>query len=172
MRRGVNARATSLRSFVCSGGSIMIIIGMPYGSSDMISSMIPWLDTNDSWSSRPRSTSSYRLKRPEVELLVVVHGRLVTQALPDRVRIGVDLVVVGVVVDVGDGHTAGYLVSTLARPHRPRGKRNHARSGVVVIGQARTTCRRACTDWYKRPRFGMIRLENIVSRCLAPPGAG
>ena len=29
MRRGVNARATSLRSFVCSGGSIMIIIGMP-----------------------------------------------------------------------------------------------------------------------------------------------
>ena len=28
MRRGVNARLTSLRSCVCSGGSIMIIIGM------------------------------------------------------------------------------------------------------------------------------------------------
>ena len=28
MRRGVNARLTSLRSFVCAGGSIMIIIGM------------------------------------------------------------------------------------------------------------------------------------------------
>ena len=62
---------------------------------------------------------------PEVELLVVIDGRLVAQALPDRVRIGVDLVVVGVVVDVGDRHARGtpraseYIVSRTAVPACP-----------------------------------------------------
>ena len=39
-------------------------------------------------------------QREEVELLVVVERRLVTQTLPDRVGVGVDLEVVGVVVDL------------------------------------------------------------------------
>ena len=36
----------------------------------------------------------------EVVLLVVVEGRLVAHPLPDRVRIGVDVEVIGVVVDI------------------------------------------------------------------------
>ena len=45
----------------------------------------------------------------EVVLLVVVEGRFVAEPTPDRVRVGVDLEVVGVVVDgalARDGHVA------------------------------------------------------------------
>ena len=59
MRRGVNARLTSLRSFVCPGGSIMIIIGMfRRARRVIISSTMPWPDRYVSASSRPLSTSS------------------------------------------------------------------------------------------------------------------
>ncbi len=58
MRRGVKARLTSFRSFVWSGGSIMISNGKPTCSSLIMSRTIPWLDTNVSLSSSPLRTSS------------------------------------------------------------------------------------------------------------------
>src|SRR5579875_136466 len=62
----------------------------------------------------------------EVVLFVVIQRRLVPQPAPDRVGVGVDLEVVGVVVDVaavGDGHWCRSLfIAPVAGPDRPRGR--------------------------------------------------
>ena len=45
-------------------------------------------------------------QRVEVEPVVVVDGRLVAEPLPDRMRVGIDLVVVGVVDQRSSNHDA------------------------------------------------------------------
>ena len=106
MRRGVNARLTSLRSFVCSGGSIMIIIGMLVG---LVGDHLE----QDAVARHERVGVEQAVEhvvvaaeRVEAVLLVPVQGRLVAEAPPDRIRVGVDRVVVRVVVELGGGHWA------------------------------------------------------------------
>jgi hypothetical protein len=57
MRRGVNARDTSLRSIVCLGGSSQMIIPVSTGVGDIVSSVVPWFELNVSASRFAASTS-------------------------------------------------------------------------------------------------------------------
>jgi hypothetical protein len=63
MRRGVNARLTSLRMIVCRGGSMKMISSCCQGprSSPIISSTVPWAELNVSASIDASYTSSNRL---------------------------------------------------------------------------------------------------------------
>ena len=60
MRRGVNARLTSLRSPSCSGGSMKIMLGNAVGSSS-VSSITPCVELNEVVSWYAAHTSSKRL---------------------------------------------------------------------------------------------------------------
>ena len=62
MRRGVNARFTSDRSRVWSGGSRKIIIADGTGSSVMISSTVPCAELYVAGSRWAASTSAKRLR--------------------------------------------------------------------------------------------------------------
>ena len=113
MRRGVNARATSLRSFVWSGRVHHdhhrdVLVGLV--GDDLEHD--PVARHERLVVEQPAEHVVVATQGPEVVLLVVVDGRLVSEALPDRVRIGVDHVVVGVVVDVGGRHVRGLLESS------------------------------------------------------------
>ena len=61
-----------------------------YGSSVIISSTMPWLDTIGLGVEQAGEHVVVAAERVEVVLLVAVDGRLVAQPLPDRVRVGVD----------------------------------------------------------------------------------
>ena len=99
--RGVNARLTSWRKRVWSGGSIQIIIGVGTGSGPMSSIVVACAELNVSVSSITGQDVVVAAERVEVELLVSVERRLVAQAFPHRLRVDVDVVVVRVVVEVG-----------------------------------------------------------------------
>ena len=58
IRRGVKARDTRARSRVCSGGSWKIIMPLGVGCAVIISSTVPWPETNVAGSRWAVSTSS------------------------------------------------------------------------------------------------------------------
>ena len=61
-RRPVNARETSLRRIVCFGGSSQMIMPVSNGSTDMISTVVPWAELNVSGSLCAISMSRKRLR--------------------------------------------------------------------------------------------------------------
>src|SRR4029079_18387873 len=70
----------------------------------------------------------------EVVLLVVVEGRFVTEPTPDRIRVGIDLEVVGVVVDgalARDGHVAHSSVRWGGARSQSSGSTLHAADAPV-----------------------------------------
>ena len=80
MRRGVNARLTSRRSAVCSGGSVVSIIG----SGLPASSVMPKREQIGVGVVQRGDDVVVARKRPEPEVVVVVAGRLVAQLPVDR----------------------------------------------------------------------------------------
>ena len=74
------------------------------GSALTTSRMSPFAELSACQSFNAASTSAKRLRSPEVVALVVVERRLVPQPPVGRVRIGVDLDVVRVVVELVLGH--------------------------------------------------------------------
>ena len=121
MRRGVKTRVRSPRWRSWSGGSSKM--NTPGGIS-ISALMISMTDPLAGAIRLPVDQAALHVvvatERVELVLLVVVERRFVAQPLPDRVRVGVDLEVVGVVVGrVGpDGHGA---TSELVDRHRPSG---------------------------------------------------
>ena len=105
---GVKTRDSTPRWAVCMGGSSMM--NTPVGGSmlALISSRTPpRAELNVPWSTKAALDVVEAADGVEVVRLVVVERRLLPQAPEDRVRVGVDVEVVGVVVDVAfgrDGH--------------------------------------------------------------------
>ena len=93
---GVNTRDSSPRCRVWIGGSSKMMTPGGISMFGRISSRIaPRPEMYVSRSARPRSTSVVPAHREEVVLLVVVERRLLAQPAEHRIRIGVDLDVVG-----------------------------------------------------------------------------
>ena len=101
IRLGVNARDTSARCIVCTGGSsLMNTPGGMTGSALTTSRMSPLAELSRFGVLQRRLDVGEAAQPPEVEALVVVERRLVPQPPVGRVRVGVDLDVVRVVVEV------------------------------------------------------------------------
>ena len=125
MRRGVNTRDMRPRCIVCTGGSSKRITPgrqVDAGADDVedvaagVGEVLP--------GAQRRLDVGVARQHPEVVAVVVVDRRLVAQPGVGRVRVGVDLDVVGVEVDVGRLHRGHVMRSrriAVARRRPPNG---------------------------------------------------